>query len=190
MEANQMTTRAILKNLYALPKLIRKTKRELKEIDRLTVRYLPRGNDLPQSARDLYKLLDQLRELIPNRFMIWLRFKYRPQKSFNKRVHRNHNEISKYYSDYFVRFGNGDIEMVRQNKEAGDLYLEIEEHVDIARGNIDYLLGTSELVHELSERFGAHKSYVGERGFKVISAVICTLLGIAVTLATQAITRL
>lgn len=68
MEAKHLTTKDIMNVLYGIPKLVETTQKELLAIDDLTKEILPRGNDLPHSARDLSRLFEQQKSYCPAEF--------------------------------------------------------------------------------------------------------------------------
>lgn len=187
MEAKHLTTKDIMNVLYGTPELVETTQKELSAIDDLTKEILPRGNDLPHSARDLSRLFEQQKELLSGRVRIWLRYRFRPQERFIRRVHQNHKEISNIYYEYFVRQGNTDLGNLMRH--APETYNRVEQHVDIARNNIEYLLGVSELVDELRQRYGSYDGYITERAFKIATLILGSILGVIGTLIAQHFTK-
>lgn len=163
MEPQQRTTKDLKSFLYAASKAIGVTQAALNEINDIACTVLPKGNDLPHSARDLAQLLAQQKELLPNRFRIWLRYYYRPQKRMTEQVGRNQNEIASIYYDHFIRGGNGDMNLVYANNK--EIHSRLEELIGDARSNIDQLMYVYDTVAELARRKGSHESYINEREF-------------------------
>lgn len=187
MEAKQLTSKMLRKTLYDTPKTIRAAKKQLKKIHKLSISALPPGNDLPHSARDLHALLDQTKELLPNRLLIFARYSFRPQSKMIRRVQLNSAEISKIYYEYFIRQGNSDLRLIE--KKHPSVYAELVQLIDEVRLKIDDLLGLSELAGELKDRNGLYEGYITDRVFKIVTLVLGSILGIIGTLITQHFTK-
>lgn len=135
-----------------------------------------------QSIRQV-ALLDNLAEVLPNnRPLIWLRYRYRPQKRLIGRAKEIQKSQAESLYEYLRKYGPTDISRLpkKNRKQAENLY---NDGNDMLHGIMEARL----FMQILRDRHGAYDGYLGDWAKRVIEIILTAVVGALVALITNSL---
>lgn len=174
---DDFTSKELTARLLGIAKAIPKARSSFKELTDIT----SGASDVREQSFRQIDLLDSLAEILPkNRFLIWLRYRYRPQKRFIARAKEIQKNQAESLYEYLKKYGPTDISRLRQKdrRRAEKLYADgIDELHAIMEARLFMQL--------LGDRHGSYEGYLGDWARKIIEIIITAAAGAVVALITN-----